>query len=69
MADDYTKEHEKAEKIIRTYKWSHAGTAIVAGALGGQFGFDRIPLTMLTISMINLYMMYQGIIGKSCKDR
>lgn len=61
MADDYTKEHEKAEKIIRTYKWSHAGTAIVAGALGGQFGFDRIPLTMLTISMIKKICKVYGV--------
>jgi uncharacterized protein (DUF697 family) len=48
-----------AEEIIETYAKLHAGTAFVAGHLGGQFGADRIPLTALTTKMIldicNLY--------------
>lgn len=52
MTQNYRIERNKAEKIIRKYKWSHAGTAIAVGTFGGQFGLDRIPLTMLTISMI-----------------
>ena len=43
---------EKAEAIIEGYARGHAGTAFVAGHLGGQFGADRIPLTALTVAMI-----------------
>jgi acyl carrier protein len=50
---------EDAEVIIENYARSHAGTAFVAGQLGGQFGADRIPLTALTVAMVhhlcNLY--------------
>lgn len=44
---------ERAKEIIEGYARGHAGTAFVAGQFGGQFGADRIPLTALTIAMIN----------------
>lgn len=45
-------QRRKAEKLIRKYKFYHMGTAVGIGALGGQFGLDRIPLTMLSVTMI-----------------
>src|SRR6266487_2576895 len=51
---------ERAKRIIDRYAGLHAGTAFVAGHLGGQFGFDRIPLTALTVSMITeLCLLYE----------
>lgn len=44
---------ERAIEIVDNYCLYHAGTAVFVGALGGQFGVDRIALTALTISMIN----------------
>jgi len=43
----------KAEEIIENYAVGHGVTAFVAGHLGGQFGWDRVPLTALTTCMIN----------------
>lgn len=48
-----TSRRERAERIIEGYARGHAGTAAIAGQLGGQFGADRIPLTALTVAMIN----------------
>jgi uncharacterized protein (DUF697 family) len=43
---------EQAEAIIDEYAWYHVRAAFIAGHLGGQFGLDRIPLTVLTVAMI-----------------
>lgn len=42
----------KAIEIIDGYAAAHSGTAIVVGAFGGQFGADRVALSLLTRSMI-----------------
>lgn len=61
MAKNWREARLKSEKITRRYQKYHAGTAVLAGALGGKFGFDRIPLTMLTISMISEICEVYGI--------
>lgn len=43
---------EDALNVIDRYCYYHAATAITAGACGGQFGLDRVPLTALTVKMI-----------------
>jgi hypothetical protein len=44
----------KAKEIIDKYAKFHAGTAFVVGQIpGGMLGFDTIPLTALTVKMIN----------------
>ncbi len=50
---NFKEKREEAEEIIENYARSHAGTAFVAGQLGGQFGADRIPLTALTVAMVH----------------
>lgn len=46
-------QEKRAFEIVEEYAWYHGGTATVSGFLGGQFGLDRIPLTALTLKMIN----------------
>lgn len=52
MGELWETQRYEAEKLIRKYKFYHMGTAAGVGAFGGQFGVDRIPLTMLTVTMI-----------------
>lgn len=43
---------EDAIAIVDEYAWYHGGTATIAGFCGGQFGADRVALTVLTTKMI-----------------
>lgn len=57
----------KAEETIEDCSLAHAGTAFVAGSLGGQFGTDRIPLTALPIKIINDICKLYGIANNRAK--
>lgn len=59
---------ERALEIVEEYAWYHGGTATVSGFLGGQFGLDRIPLTALTIKMINSICQIYGISDKAARN-
>lgn len=59
---------ERALEIVEEYAWYHGGTATVSGFLGGQFGLDRIPLTALTIKMINSICQVYEISDKAARN-
>jgi uncharacterized protein (DUF697 family) len=57
-----------AKEIIDKYAKFHAGTAFIVGQIpGGMLGFDAIPLTALTVKMINEICDLYGVRSNSAR--
>lgn len=59
---------EDAMAVIDEYAWYHGPTATIAGFCGGQFGADRVALTVLTTKMIIRICKIYGLSDKAARN-
>lgn len=59
---------KRALEVVNKYSYYHAGSAVIVGAVGGQFGADTVVLTALTISMIEEICNIYDITNRKAKN-